>query len=244
MSAIAFLIPLFIGAILGLIGGGGSVLAVPALVYIFGLEAKTAIAVSLFVVGIISLIAVINHKHKSNIPIKKLIPFTLAGMLGSYISANYIAAKIPDSIQLIIFAIMVLTISLYMFFKKETPIKDKGNSNQQVLISILIGFILGSITGIIGVGGGFLIVPALIIFLQVPLHTAIASSLVIIAAQALTGFFAYINFVHLDYKFMSLFTLTFILGAFIGAKFSSQVPAKILNKVFALTLFLIGIFVV
>lgn len=242
---ITLITPLFIGLILGLIGGGGSVLAVPALVYIYGFSTKPAIAMSLFVVGLSALSAVMVHGHKKDISFKSIIPFILSGMTGSYLSARFLAPLFSDSLQLVLFALMVVLISLYMFLKRDVREQDDDSQKKpRYFISILVGLILGSVTGIIGVGGGFLIVPALIMFLGMQLHTAIASSLIIIAVQSFAGLIAYLDFVNLDFKFIGIFSLIFMVGSMIGAKFSSRVPALILSKVFAVLLFFIGLFVV
>lgn len=245
MSLTTAIIPLIIGLTLGLLGGGGSVLAVPALVYIFGLEAKTAIAISLLVVGLSAIIGAFSHGHRERIPYKELIPFFISGMLGSFLSAKFLAPLCSNSLQLIIFAVMVIVISVYMFTKKEAKdIDDDSNKKANYLLVVLTGLLLGSITGLIGVGGGFLIVPALVFFMRMHLHTAIASSLIVIALQALTGFIGYIDHINVDYSFIAIFSAIFFLGSFIGAKLSAKVPVEILNKAFAVILFLIGFLVV
>jgi uncharacterized protein len=244
VTILSSLIPLLIGFTLGLIGGGGSVLAVPALVYLFGLDAKSSIAVSLLVVGISALISVLVHQSRKKIPIKKIIPFSISGMLGSFLAAKFIAPYLSNSLQLIYFAVMIVVVSIYMFTKKSKEDMNEIDLGVNYTLAIIIGFILGLITGLIGVGGGFLIVPVLVYFMKLQLHTAIASSLIVIAMQAITGFIVYSKYINVEYNFIVTFSIIFFIGSFIGARFSSKVPVQILNKIFAIILFLIGIFVV
>lgn len=246
MTLFTAVVPLLIGLVLGLIGGGGSVLTVPALVYIFGLGTKSAIAISLLVVASGAIIAVVNHDNRTDISFKTIMPFGLAGMFGAYLAAQFIAPRLNDSFQLILFALMVIVISIFMLFRNfKNEIASLNQDNDaRYLVSSLIGLLLGAVTGIVGVGGGFLIVPALILFLRLRLHSAIASSFVIIAMQSVTGFIGYMNFVDVDLGFTTIFSMVFVMGSLIGAKFSAKIPSQVLSKVFAIVLLLIGVFIV
>ncbi|MEL6787957.1 MAG: sulfite exporter TauE/SafE family protein, partial [Cyanobacteria bacterium J06607_15] len=252
------LLALLIGLSLGLIGGGGSILAVPILVYILGLNAKTAIAMSLAIVGIVSLIGVIPHGQQGNVNLKTALSFTPPAMLGAFLGARLAALPfVTDTIQLVSFAVMMLVASYFMIRKPQEVISDrvelsipkKHNSKYAWLAITLEGLGVGILTGFVGVGGGFAIIPALVLLGGIPMkeaiqrglgglpherlyQEAIGTSLLIITFKSATGFIGYLNQVAIDWNLMFTFTTVAILGVIWGAYFSGKIHGAKLQQAF------------
>jgi uncharacterized membrane protein YfcA len=243
---IDIIVPLFIGITLGLLGGGGTVLAVPALVYVFGFDAKTAIALSLLVIGISSLLASLSHIYRKHVNLFCTLVFGLSGSLSSYLSARFIAPQLSNDLQLLLFASLVLTVALLMF--KSKPQRNDSLSSvslpKKCIVSSISGLAIGVITGIIGVGGGFLIVPALIYLMNLSVIEAVGSSLLIIGLQSLAAFLAYSQYLDLPFNFALKFTMCLVLGSFLGTFLGIKTKQEILKKIFAILLLLIGIFII
>jgi uncharacterized membrane protein YfcA len=236
------LIPFVIGLTLGLLGGGGAVLCVPVLIYIFGLGVKSSIAISLIVIGFSSLIGALYKIFKKEILLKETLWFGFWGMLGSFLTAKFLAPLLSDSSQMILFAVFMVLMGVLML-KQKNIIDSSLLINKKVLSVISFGLGTGAITGLLGIGGGFLIVPVLTLFLNFPMRKAIASSFLIISMQAFTGFFAYLGLVDLDYDFVVKFTLISIVGVFIGIYFSKLINEDVLKKIFGLVLILLAAYI-
>ncbi|MEL7010935.1 MAG: sulfite exporter TauE/SafE family protein [Cyanobacteria bacterium J06648_1] len=246
------LLALLIGLSLGLIGGGGSILAVPILVYILGLNAKTAIAMSLAIVGIVSLIGVIPHGQQGNVNLKTALSFTPPAMLGAFLGARLAALPfVTDTIQLVSFAVMMLVASYFMIRKPQEVISDrvelsipkKHNSKYAWLAITLEGLGVGILTGFVGVGGGFAIIPALVLLGGIPMKEAIGTSLLIITFKSATGFIGYLNQVAIDWNLMFTFTTVAILGVIWGAYFSGKIHGAKLQQAFGYFLIAIATFI-
>ncbi|MEM8828156.1 MAG: sulfite exporter TauE/SafE family protein [Cyanobacteria bacterium P01_G01_bin.19] len=245
------LLALFIGLSLGLIGGGGSILAVPILVYVLGLDAKEAIAMSLAIVGIVSLIAVIPHGQLGNVNLRTAIAFTPPAMLGAFIGARLAALPwITDTIQLVCFAIIMLIASYFMIHKPKdsnsellTPNSELERSEYPWLVITLEGLGVGIITGFVGVGGGFAIIPALVLLGKIPMKEAIGTSLLIITFKSFTGFIGYLNQVVIDWNLMLTFTTVAVLGVIWGAYFSGKIQGAKLQQAFGYFLIAVAIFI-
>lgn len=234
-------IPLIIGIVLGLLGGGGTILAVPALTYLFAFSAKQSIAISLFVVGVSSLISAIYHIYKKNVSMLCTLVFGLLGMLGSYISAKTIVPKISEANQIVLFAIVMLIFSFFMIKDFQPPLNiTKLSKTNKCTFIALAGFIVGILTGLIGVGGGFLIVPSLIFLLKIDIKKAIGSSFLIIAMQSLTALIPYFQTISIPINFLFKFTGFVVLGSFIGVSLSSKIDSKKLKKIFGFLLIVIS----
>ncbi|MGB7445238.1 MAG: sulfite exporter TauE/SafE family protein [Coleofasciculaceae cyanobacterium] len=254
-AIIGHLLAVCIGLSLGLMGGGGSVLAVPILIYVMGLSPKVAIAMSLIIVGTVSLIGAIPHWLQGNVNLKTVTIFTPAAMLGAYFGAKLTSLPfITDTFQLICFGIVMLLASILMIRKgskktKPNHLLARGKSNyrsgrqQHWLVLPIEGLGVGIITGFVGVGGGFLIVPALVLLGGIPIKKAIGTSLLIIVFNSAAGFLGYLSHVDLDWQLMISFTLAAALGTISGAYLSKFIKSKQLEKGFGYFVLAVAVFV-
>lgn len=235
---ITYLFAAIMGISLGILGGGGSILAVPILVYGLAIEAKTAIAMSLGIVGIASLAGAALHGWKRNIDWMSVLLFAPTAMLGTFFGAK-LAAYISAGIQLLIFSIVMLAAAIVMLRKKEKS-ADSNQSRAQVkwglkqyLLVAAEGLAVGVLTGIVGVGGGFLIVPALALLGGLPMSLAIGTSLVIISLKSISGFWGYLNQVTIPWELLMTFSLAAVLGTVLGTLIVHRLPERWLQKAFA-----------
>jgi len=237
---LGYFLALLIGLSLGLLGGGGSILTVPILVYVLDMAPKTSIALSLAIVGTTSFIGAITHFKKGNINLKVAAVFGPVAMLGAFLGAK-ISAHMAGSTQLIAFAVIMLLASISMFKSREDTQAIKKQLNY-FLIS-LQAIVVGIVTGIVGVGGGFLIVPALVILTGISMKQAVGTSLLIIALNSISGFVGYIDQVIIPWKFLITFTSLTSVGIILGGFLISYIPSKLLKKFFAVFLIVMGIFI-
>lgn len=235
-----------VGMSLGLLGAGGSVLTVPLLVYLAKEPEKLAVAESLLIVGVVALIGSITHLKKRTVSIYHAFAFGLPSMIFASLGA-YISRFFDGQTQLVAFAIILLLASGFMLRPINTPTSREYRQPKSAIL-ILTGAAVGVIAGFVGVGGGFLIVPALLAFAFMSVKKAIATSLVIIVMQSIAGFSTYaIHFVNLDLKFnwplIGLVTGCAVLGVLVGNKLNQKLPQKLLKRIFGLFLIPISIFV-
>ena len=229
------------GLSLGLLGGGGSILTVPILVYAVGMDTKVAVAFSLAVVGTTTLFGTISHLRNKNIDIRIALLFGLIAIPSTFLG-TYLSQFVSGTIQLLIFATIMIIAAIFMFIgKKDQDKKEKKTNTYLVIIS---GSLVGLLTGFIGVGGGFLIVPALIFFTGTDMKKAVGTSLFIITLNSFFGFISYLNFLTIPWLFLLKFTGCSIIGILIGAKLVKFVPQKILSKAFAIFLVIMGVFII
>ncbi len=245
MLIISFL-AIIIGILLGLLGGGGSILTVPVLIYLADIPAKNAIITSLFVVGSTSLIATITHASKKHVCWKTGGIFGSAGMLGAF-SGGRLNAYIPDALLLILLAIVMLFAALSMLLKKQKTTSLAAQKElsfcplELPIIAILLdGFFLGLITGLVGVGGGFLLVPALMHLAQLPMHAAIGTSLFIICLQSFAALMGHAAHISIDIPLTVSISFLAIIGSFIGAKLALHFPPALLKKSFGYFVLTLG----
>lgn len=250
MRILGYFLAICIGLSLGLIGGGGSVLAVPILVYIMGLGAKTAIATSLVIVGTVSLIGVVPHWSQGNINLSVAAMFVPTAMLGSYLGARLTGLPwITETIQLICFALVMVSASMMMIWQvkpthhKHGLFETNHHFQYQWLVIPLEGLGVGILTGFVGVGGGFLIIPALVLFGGIPMKEAIGTSLMIITFNSVAGFVGYLGQVNLDWNLTIFFAIAASLGTITGAYLIRFIEAKQLQKAFGYFVLAIGVFV-
>lgn len=244
-----------IGLSLGLIGGGGSILAVPILIYVMGVGSREAIAMSLFIVGSVSLLGVIPYARLGYLSWRIVAGFTPAAMVGAYFGSQLVKLSfITDTIQLISFGGVMLAASALMIRKSGRPRKTDPIEAKRSPIALLAplpswlvfpaqGLGVGVVTGFVGVGGGFLIIPVLVLVSRVPMKKAIGTSLMIIAFNSATGFAGYLDQIAINWSLTLSFTLAAALGALLGSRLAHTIEASRLQKGFGYFVLAVAIFV-
>lgn len=222
---------LLIGLTLGLLGGGGSILTVPALVYIVGQPPQTAVTASLVIVGSNAVLGAWFHRNQGTLNWRIALLFGGVGMLAAYASAGLSQFFAPTTLM-IMFALLMLVVGGFMIFSKAPA--DDEVIPQGWLITVLSGLGVGLLTGLLGVGGGFLIVPALVMLVGLPMRQAVGTSLVIIAMNSLAGFLGHLSHLDLDPVIISLFVVAGLFGAFLGARLARVIDPARLRLLFAI----------
>lgn len=236
---------LLVGLSLGLLGSGGSILTVPLLIYVVGEQQKVAIAESLGIVASISLLGLIPYAIRKKIHWKSTLLFGIPGMAGASVGA-WTSYFIPSPIQLMIFAAMMLMAALMMLQDEQKSFHHSGGLPWWLTAAQGLG--VGFLTGLVGVGGGFLIVPALVLLGGLSIHLAVGTSLVIIAMQSITGFVTYLDVLDkiglsVNIHLMLTFGLIGAAGSFAGRFISSRISGRELQKGFAGFLLLMGSYI-
>lgn len=248
---------LLIGLVLGLIGGGGSILTVPVLVYILGEEPVVATAYSLFVVGTSAAVGAIRNAQKGMVDFRTGIVFAIPAFLSVYLTRKFVVPAIPEHLFnvgsfevtrdvaiMIFFAIIMLLASISMIRGR----KDKGNENEEVHYNypmiILEGLVVGFLTGIVGAGGGFLIIPALVLLANLPMKKAVATSLMIIAIKSLIGFLGDVQNMEIAWGFLLSFTAFSVVGIFVGIYLNKFIDGSKLKKGFGWFVLVMGVYIV
>ena len=249
---IGHLLAVGIGISLGLMGGGGSVLALPILVYVMGVAPKSAIAMSLVIVGAVSLLGVIPHWRAGNVDLKTAFVFGAATMLGAFGGARIATLPfISANFQMLLFGILMLVAAGFMIQRSSKRVVDPNPLAfypQPVckycwLWLVSEGLLVGILTGLVGVGGGFAIVPALVLLGKVPMKQAIGTLLLIIDFNSVAGFLGYLGHVSLNWSLMLSFTVAASAGTIPGAYFAQFVPAQRLQRTFGYFLLAVAAFV-
>ncbi len=220
-----------IGLSLGLLGGGGSILTVPALVYLVGQTPQAAVTTSLAIVGANSLMGAMFHRAQGTLDWKVALTFGGAGMLASYLSAN-LSDRLPPAVLLVAFALLMLTIGIMLFLRRNDEPEVKYLA-KPILLVLASGAGVGLLTGVLGVGGGFLVVPALVMLVGLPVQVAVGTSLVVIALNSAAGFLGHAGSGSFDLAMALVFTSAGLAGTFTGAKLSSRMSSSKLQKAFA-----------
>ena len=233
-----------IGLSLGVLGGGGSILTVPILVYVAGFEAKEAIAASLFVVGVTSAVSVFSHARGGRVMWRTGLIFGAAGMAGAFVG-GLLGGHIPGQILLIAFAVMMVATSVAMLRgRKKKSDADAPVKHELPLGRVLLdGAVVGLVTGLVGAGGGFLVVPALALLGGLPMSIAVGTSLVVIAMKSFAGLAGYLTTVQLDWGITLGVTAAAIAGTVIGSKLAGRIPEEALRKAFGWFVLAMGTFV-
>ncbi len=243
---IALPLSLLIGVSLGLLGGGGSILTVPILVYALDVEPKSAIATSLLVVGVTSAAAMIPHARAGRVRVRTGLIFGAAGMVGAYL-AGLVAHFIPAGILMLAFAGMMLITAVAMLRGRRSASEGGVVSGAQrelpVAKVLLEGLVVGAVTGLVGAGGGFLVVPALVLLGGLPMSTAVGTSLVVISMKSLAGLAGYLGHVQIDWKLAAIVSLFAVLGSLLGGRLAGRIPADRLRKSFAWFVVVMGVFI-
>jgi len=257
MNLVGLALMLLMGFTLGLLGGGGSILSVPILVYGFKMTAIQATSYSLFIVGCSAFVGAVRNFLKGNVDVVSALTLAAPGFLGVSISRRYIIPVLPeslfnigsfslskDSFVLLCFSILMIVASYSMFFGRKDP--NSNNIEYSVLFKVMIGFTIGMVTGFVGAGGGFIIVPVLTNLLALPMKRAVGTSLLVISINSIFGFLggAYGAFSEVDFSLLFLLSAIGSLGILIGIYFNKFVPAKTLKKGFGVFVFVLGIWII
>ena len=246
---------LLIGIILGITGGGGSILTVPTLVYILNYNPIIATAYSLFIVGTTSGIGTIQNFKKGLVVPKKAFQFAVPSLIGVYLTRKFIVPNIPDVVfyfgslklskdtfLMILFAVVML-FAAYSMLKNNKKNELIERTTKSITVVIIQLFFVGVLTGLIGAGGGFLIIPALLNFAQLPMKKAIGTSLLIIAINSLIGFIGDVQNTIIDWTFLLIFTTISVAGIFIGLYIQQFINEKMLKKLFGVFVLIMAIFI-
>ena len=229
---------------LGLIGGGGSILTVPILVYVLGYPMKSAVPMSLGVVGITSAVGALRHVRTGAVRLPAALAFAPGAMIGA-LAGTRLAGALSGRAQLVIFAVVMAGAAAAMFRPVQAAPREAAASGmlRAAVRAAPAGLGVGVLTGLVGVGGGFLIVPALVLLLGLPMHQAIGTSLVVIALNSAVGVAGYAGRVAVNWGAMALFTALAVAGVLVGAGLAPRVPAGRLRRGFAIFLVVMAAFI-
>ncbi len=255
MEYLGYFLSIIIGISLGLIGSGGSIITVPILVYLFAINPLVATSYSLLIVGITAFIGTVRYYQSGNLHVKTALYFAITSVITLLFVRNFILPIIPvhvftvgsfivskNILLMVIFALLMLFAAMAMIHKKS---EEKMHSVISYLRISIIGFLVGIVTGFLGAGGGFLIIPALIFFAKLPMKKAVGTSLLIITINSLIGFTAdVLNGVQLNYKLLFSITAIAIVGMFIGIKVSAKINGEKLKPAFGWFVLVMGIYII
>nr|WP_314897734.1 sulfite exporter TauE/SafE family protein [uncultured Flavobacterium sp.] len=258
MEYIGYFSSILIGGALGLIGGGGSILTVPVLVYLFAIEPVLATAYSLFIVGLTSAVGTVGYFKKDLVNIKTATVFGIPSIIAVFTTRALIVPAIPKEVfivgdfivtknllMMLLFAVIMIAASYSMIKKDKKNIEEKSEEQKFNYPLILIeGAIVGVITGLVGAGGGFLIIPALVILSRLPMKEAVGTSLVIIAVKSLIGFFGEGGENMIDWKFLFIISAFAIVGIFVGTALSKKIDGNKLKSAFGWFVLVMGIYII
>lgn len=232
--ALTLALSVLVGLSLGLLGGGGSILTVPILTYVAGLEAKEAIAASLFVVGVTSAVSVVSHARAGRVRWRTGLVFGAAGMAGAFVG-GVVGGYLPGQLLLLAFALMMLATAGAMIRGRSRPADGgaaAGERELPVVKVVLEGLVVGLVTGLVGAGGGFLVVPALVLLGGLPMSVAVGTSLLVIAMKSFAGLAGYLTSVQLDWPLVLAVTAAAVVGSLLGARLVGVLPEKVLRRGF------------
>jgi uncharacterized membrane protein YfcA len=255
MEYIGYFISILIGVVLGLIGAGGSILALPVLVYIFKINPISATSYSLFIVGITAMFGAFNYYKLGFLKIKSALIFALPSLISVLLTRQFILPELPDTLFLIshfevskniflmiVFAVLMIAAAVSMI-KKSTADTTTITVNYSKLA--LLGFLIGFITGFLGAGGGFLIIPALLFFAKLPIKQAIGTSLFIICINSLMGFAGdVLGGLIINYQLLFTISILAIIGTYIGTVIAKKIDGAKLKPAFGWFVLIMGIYII
>lgn len=254
---VALALSILIGISLGLIGGGGSILTLPVLVYVLHLNPVLSTAYSLFVVGSTSLVGSVNYMRKGMISYKAAFIFAIPSLIAVFLTRKYLMPLIPEELFtiggfvltkdiaiMVFFAMVMLVASFSMIGKAKTDECETCEPTYNLPVIAIEGVLVGVLTGIVGAGGGFLIIPALVLLAKLPMKMAVGTSLLIIAAKSLIGFLGDLSNQIIDWLFLVKFTGMSIIGIFLGSYLSNYVPGAKLKKAFGWFVLVMGVYII
>lgn len=256
MEIAGFVAAFLIGISLGLIGGGGSILTIPLLVYLFHIQPTIATGYSLFIVGISSLAGAYNSYRNGNIHFKAVLYFGISSIITVVFIRRWVIPLIPEQIfrlgnleitrsllTMVLLALVMIMASFKMIFKAP-PINTSNTNSMPYGNAIVRGIQIGILTGLLGAGGGFLIIPVLIFSFHLPMKKAIGSSLLIIALNALFGFVSDVSQYDIHWKLLLMITLNAVLGTFIGNAIGLKLSGEKLKKGFGIFVLAAGVYII
>lgn len=244
MILLGYTLAAVIGLSLGLMGGGGSILTVPVFVYVLGYDPKLAIAMSLPVVGVTSLLGAAAHWRAGNVRLETAALFGIMAMVAAYAGAR-LAHLLTGAVQLSLLAVIMVGAAISMFMNARRSASAMTTDQQarrgaSLRLLIFVAVVVGLITGVVGVGGGFLIVPALVLLGGVAMKQAVGTSLLVIAMNCASGFAGYIGRVEIPWAFVLSFIAVAAIGILVGTSLSRRVPQRALKQAFAVFLIVMG----
>jgi uncharacterized membrane protein YfcA len=259
MEYIGYFASILIGVALGLIGGGGSILTVPVLVYLFAIEPVVATSYSLFIVGLTSGVGSVGYFKKGLVNIKTAIVFGIPSIIAVFTTRALIVPAIPKEVftiaefvvtksilMMLLFAVLMIAAS-YSMIKKDKKTANENKDEEQKFnypLILIEGVVVGILTGLVGAGGGFLIIPALVILSKLPMKEAVGTSLVIIAAKSLIGFFGEGEATAINWQFLITISAFAIIGIFIGTAISKKIDGAKLKPAFGWFVLIMGIYII
>lgn len=260
MEILGYIASILIGLSLGMVGSGGSILTVPVLVYLMGINPLLATTSSLFIVGVTSFTGGIRAYTKRQVDFKAVTEFGIPSIFSIFITRHYLLPAIParlftigdltvskEMMLMVVFAVLMLVASISVILNKDAPSTSpitEDERHNKTLPLILLGLTIGVITGLLGAGGGFLIIPTLILFLKLPMKTAVGTSLLIIAINSLFGFLFSLKQFDYNWTIILLFTGLAIVGIFIGSRIADKIPGASLKRGFGWFVMAMGIYII
>jgi len=255
MEIAGYICACLIGLTMGLTGSGGSILTVPLLVYVFGIDPVIATAYSLFIVGTTSAVGAIRHSLAKNIAYKTALIIAVPSFLSIYLTRRFIIPQLPENFSfgafslprhtfiMGLFAFVMFMVALSMLAVKKSDGQQEAKKIHPLLLLLFIG-VVGVIMGLVGAGGGFMIMPMLIIFGGLTVKRAIGTSLFIVTLNSLTGFSGDINTTTINWPFLLTFTILSVFGIFVGTYLHKYVNEKQLKKGFAVFILSMALFII
>lgn len=238
---LALILGFNIGALLGLLGGGGSILTVPALVYLIGQSPQVAVTTSLAIVGANSAIGVLFHRAHGSLNWRVALLFGGTGMIVSFFAAG-LSKLFPESLHMVAFSALMLVIGGLMISQRGKAARRDAPTHIDLPKTIAAGAGVGLVTGLLGVGGGFLIVPALVMLVGLPMHQAIGTSLVVIAMNSFSGFLGHLDGTAIDYGLIFAFVAAGLGGTYLGAQWGQRIAPDRLRTLFAVFVIVLALF--
>ncbi|WP_101949624.1 sulfite exporter TauE/SafE family protein [Mycobacterium sp. 3519A] len=230
MIALTVALAVLVGVSLGLLGGGGSILTVPLLAYVAGVDAKEAIATSLLVVGMTSAVGAVSHARAGRVQWRTGLMFGAAGMAGAY-AGGLLARFIPGTVLLIGFAVIMIATAVAMVWGRRDIEAESVQSLPAAKI-VVLGLTVGLVTGLVGAGGGFLVVPALALLGGMSMPVAVGTALVVIAMNSIAGLAGHLTTVHIHWALAAAVTAAALIGTLVGARLTALVNPAVLRKAF------------
>lgn len=254
---IGYILSSFVGVSLGLIGGGGSILTVPILVYVFGLGAEISTSYSLFIVGLTALAGSVNYYRNGLVNMKAAMIFSVPSLIAVFLTRKFVMPAIPDVVLnaggfeytkpmfiMTVFAGLMIAASVSMIRKTKTPDTSRLKPGHHYALIFLEGAVVGVLTGFVGAGGGFLIIPALVLLAGLPMKEAVGTSLLIIAIKSLLGFTGDISAgVNINWLFLSAVSVFTVAGIYAGSSLAKRIHGDKLKPAFGWFVLAMGIYI-